>query len=266
MHAQTPDTLLGQEHRERGRRGLAVVHTSRRAVLAGEEAAEEGLPARPHQQPEAEGLQAAEPGEERPVVLGLLGEPEPGSSTIRSSGMPAARAASTRWESSARTAATTPPGPSYAASSCMWSACPRQCMQTYVVPEAATTSRIRGSARPPETSLTIVAPEATACSATSERIVSTDTVAPPADSSRITGITRPSSSSTSGRVAPGRVDSPPMSRMSAPSANRSRPCAIAASGVDQRPPSEKESGVTLTTPISNGEADPISGRLSPCGW
>src|SRR5262249_29179743 len=115
---------------------------------------------------------------------------------------------------------------------------------------------------PPETSLTIVAPEATACSATSDRIVSTDTVAPSAESSRMTGITRPSSSSTRGLVAPGRVDSPPMSRMSAPSTRRSRPWAIAFSGVAHWPPSEKESGVTFTTPISSGDDDAIAGRLT----
>ena len=60
----------------------------------------------------------------------------------------------------------------------MWSLWARQCMQTYVAPESATTSRIRGSARPPETSLTIVAPAASASAATSARMVSTDTVAP----------------------------------------------------------------------------------------
>ena len=85
-------------------------------------------------------------------------------------------------------------------------------------------------------------------------MVSTETVAPREASARITGTTRDSSSSTSGRVAPGRVDSPPMSRMSAPSASSSAPCAIAVSAVSHRPPSEKESGVTFTTPMSTGDA------------
>ncbi len=48
---------------------------------------------------------------------------------------------------------------------------------------------------------------------------------------------------------PGRVDSPPMSRMSAPWSSSSRPWAMAACGMRKRPPSEKESGVTLSTPM-----------------
>ena len=50
---------------------------------------------------------------------------------------------------------------------------PRQCMTTNGTPAAATTGIIAGSARPPLTSLTSVAPAATACSATAARIVST---------------------------------------------------------------------------------------------
>ena len=48
---------------------------------------------------------------------------------------------------------------------------------------------------------------------------------------------------------PGRVDSPPMSRMSAPSAASRSACATAASVSAWRPPSEKLSGVTLTMPM-----------------
>ena len=36
----------------------------------------------------------------------------------------------------------------------------------------------------------------------------------------------------------------------APAAASARPCAIAASGSRKRPPSEKESGVTFTTPMT----------------
>ncbi len=75
----------------------------------------------------------------------------------------------------------------------------------------------------------MVAPADSAATATSARMVSTDTVAPSAARALITGTTRSSSSETSGRVAPGRVDSPPMSRMSAPSASSRRPWAMAAS-------------------------------------
>src|SRR6185437_5859765 len=48
----------------------------------------------------------------------------------------------------------------------------------------------------------------------------------------------------------GRVDSPPMSRMWAPCSTSSKPCAIAAPESRYSPPSENESGVTLTIPMS----------------
>src|SRR5258708_6263827 len=59
----------------------------------------------------------------------------------------------------------------------------------------------------------------------------------------------------------GRVDSAPISIMSAPSATMRRACAIAASGSRKRPPSENESGVTLRTPITIGRPKP-SNRAS----
>ena len=62
--------------------------------------------------------------------------------------------------------------------------------------------------------------------------------------------------------APGRVDSPPTSRMSAPSAASSRPCSTAASASRNSPPSENESGVTLTTPMMTGGC---TGAVSPPG-
>src|SRR6478735_8594841 len=133
----------------------------------------------------------------------------------------------------------------------MTSACPRQCMHTYAAPVRATTPAMSGSARPPDTSLTRRAPAATACSATTARVVSTETTAPSAARAATTGRTRASSCSTGTRPAPGRVDSPPTSRMSAPSSRSRRPCATAASGSYHSPPSENESGVTLTTPMTS---------------
>ena len=65
----------------------------------------------------------------------------------------------------------------------------------------------------------------------------------------ITGSTRAISSSAATAAAPGRVDSPPMSRRSAPSNASRSPWAIAASASENAPPSENESGVTLTTPM-----------------
>src|SRR6478672_6091820 len=128
--------------------------------------------------------------------------------------------------------------------------CPRQCIAMKGSRLAATQGTISGSARPPETSLTMEAPASTAARATEARIVSMDTTAPSAASAVTTGTTRRSSSSTDGRSAPGLVDSPPTSTMSAPAATTSRPCAMAASGSNHCPPSEKESGVTLTTPMT----------------
>lgn len=81
-------------------------------------------------------------------------------------------------------------------------------------------------------------------------MVSTETVTPSAARPRTTGMTRLSSSASSTRVAPGRVDSPPTSTRSAPCATRSRPCLTAVVVSNQRPPSEKESGVTFTTPMT----------------
>ncbi len=127
---------------------------------------------------------------------------------------------------------------------------PRQCMTTNGTRASATTGTMRASARPPLTSLTRRAPAATDCSATEARMVSTLTMTPSAASARTTGSTRRSSSASSTRVAPGRVDSPPTSIRSAPAATRSRPCLTAASGSNHCPPSEKESGVTLTTPMT----------------
>src|SRR3954451_5565754 len=71
-------------------------------------------------------------------------------------------------------------------------------------------------------------------------------------SASTTGSTRRSSSSAPTGSAPGRVDSPPTSKIAAPSLTSSTPCAIAASASRYLPPSENESGVTLTTPISLG--------------
>src|SRR5579859_4284539 len=67
----------------------------------------------------------------------------------------------------------------------------------------------------------------------------------------ITGSTRFNSSASLTGSAPGRVDSPPMSIMSAPSPANFTARAAAASGCKNCPPSEKESGVTFTIPITS---------------
>src|SRR5580693_1540786 len=119
-----------------------------------------------------------------------------------------------------------------------------------------------GSAMPPLTSFTSFAPAVSAASATSARIVSTLTVRPAPASSVMTGPTRRSSSSAEVRPAPGLVDSPPTSMMSAPWAASSRPRLIAARGANHLPPSEKESGVTFSTPMTRHRAGPGSPRTT----
>ena len=55
-------------------------------------------------------------------------------------------------------------------------------------------------------------------------------------------------------TAPGRVDSPPMSSMEAPSASIFRAARDASSAWLKRPPSENESGVTLRMPMTAGHS------------
>ena len=92
-----------------------------------------------------------------------------------------------------------------------------------------------GSARPPETSLTIRAPLCSAARATSACMVSMLTVMPCAASSLTTGTTRDASTRGSIRAAPGRVDSPPTSTIPAPSAAIARPCCDGAVGIEIAP-------------------------------
>ena len=82
----------------------------------------------------------------------------------------------------------------------------------------------------------------------------------------ITGITRSSSSRSDTASAPGRVDSPPTSSRSAPSNASRRPWLTAASRSRKAPPSENESGVTLSTPMMRNtkpRRPPTPARASP---
>src|ERR1700674_2130837 len=76
-----------------------------------------------------------------------------------------------------------------------------------------------------------------------------------------TGIRRRSSSASEVRSEPGRVDSAPMSRMSAPSSSSSMARAKARSGSRYFPPSENESGVTLSTPMTSVRSPAKSSRV-----
>src|ERR1700677_73809 len=75
--------------------------------------------------------------------------------------------------------------------------------------------------------------------------------------------TPPLTSWTSAPPAPRPLHSPPTSTMSAPCATSSRPCAMAASAPYHRPPSEKESGVTFTTPMTSVRATSGGGGPPP---
>src|SRR5919204_1677967 len=124
------------------------------------------------------------------------------------------------------------------------------CIRHRYASESATTPASSGSPRSAVTSLTSSAPSSIARRDTSAFAVSIDTGRPWTPSS--TGTTRRSSSSTLTPSEPGRVDSPPTSTIAAPSATIRRAETIAASGSRLTPPSEKESGVTFTTPITEG--------------
>ena len=126
-------------------------------------------------------------------------------------------------------------------------------MSTHGQPASATTAAMPGSASPPETSLTTLAPAASAASATSARVVSMLIGTPAAASARITGSTRPDSvagvdplGAGSGRLA-ADVD-----QVGAVGAHAHARGATAASRSAYRPPSEKLSGVTLSTPMTTG--------------
>ena len=136
------------------------------------------------------------------------------------------------------------------------------CISTIPAPAPLTTASIRSS-RAPVTSLTMQAPASSAAAATSGLRVSTEMGIVSAAASRlITGTTRSRSSSAGTASAPGRVDSPPTSITSAPSAAIARPRSAAASGSRYRPPSENESGVTLSTPMTSVRS-PHTISLSP---
>jgi hypothetical protein len=127
------------------------------------------------------------------------------------------------------------------------------CISTTSQPSSAATSGASGAKRRAATSFQIVAPAATAARATAGFMVSIEIATSlAARIASISGTTRAISSAAGTGVAPGRVLSPPMSRMSAPSSISRRAWSRAAAGSKNRPPSEKLSGVTLTIPMTRG--------------
>ena len=112
-----------------------------------------------------------------------------------------------------------------------------------------------------DTSLIIRAPAFKAAVITAALRVSAETMWA-FDSPAMTPSTRAISSSVVTVSEPGRVDSPPTSRISAPSLASFRPWAIPASTFAKRPPSENESGVTLTIPMTRVASMP----MPPNAW
>ena len=129
---------------------------------------------------------------------------------------------------------------------------PRVCIRTHPQLSLANSGSMPLSQVNPLTSLIISAPAASAACAVSALYVSMETMAWGSrwrTSCKTGRIRRCSSSALTVGFVPGRVDSPPISRMSAPSSRRLRACSTARSGSKNSPPSENESGVTLTTPM-----------------
>src|SRR4051794_29876046 len=130
----------------------------------------------------------------------------------------------------------------------------RLCIRITAQWRAANSVAMPGSRCRPHTSLAMDAPASSAQATTADFMLSMDTGMPRETTSASTGCKRfNSSSAETGSVAPyGRVDSAPISMMSAPSAIMRRACASARSGATNWPPSENESGVTLRTPMTAG--------------
>ena len=125
-------------------------------------------------------------------------------------------------------------------------------------------SRSASSNVNPETSLTKPAPAATAAFATAALRVSIEIGLDRfCDICLITGTVRSISTSLAIRSAPGRVDSPPTSMISAPALTISRASLKALSLSANCPPSEKLSRVTFRMPMTFGvEKDiPMIGGL-----
>ncbi len=118
-------------------------------------------------------------------------------------------------------------------------------------PASAASEGISESNRRPLISLIMEAPALSARRATSARYVSMETGTPasPAIAS-ITGTTRRISSSSVTGSEPGRVDIPPTSMISAPSAVIWCARAMAVFLSRNCPPSENESGVTFSIPMT----------------
>ena len=163
--------------------------------------------------------------------------------------IPAASQAAARSRKNAVTSASTS---AYCGSCCMVRGSPCMCIRHTGTPSSLAACKAP-SARSAFTSLINPAPAATAARITPGLLVSMEIgAAKRALIASITGTTRSISSCSPTARAPGRVDSPPISSISAPSASICSACRKAPSRRSNRPPSEKESGVTFRMPITRG--------------
>ena len=147
--------------------------------------------------------------------------PKPASRAIRSRAIPNFVAASMRSRQNFKTSAMM--SFSFCAFAAAWLASivceiPRRCIKTIPQSLCAKSGNISASCVAPETSLMMLAPASRAHRATPLFVVSTESgIWTRAASFSRSGRTRRVSSSLETSLAPGRVLSPPMSRMSAPS-------------------------------------------------
>ena len=176
-------------------------------------------------------------------------KPKPGSITNLSNEIPASCAAFKRSCRKSFTSVTT--SSRYRGLVCMLCGSPCICMRQAATLPAATTSSAP-VARSALTSLIMTAPACIAASITSGFEVSTEMGISLLARACTTGITRRNSSAALTESLPGRVDSPPISSIPAPSSIKRAAWQIALSVKAYSPPSEKESGVTLTTPMMMG--------------
>src|SRR5487761_1715309 len=171
----------------------------------------------------------------------VLPKPMPGSMITRSRGTPAATAILVdsrrqRLISLMRSSAYTVPSWLCMAARAQWCRAARLAMA--------------GERVSPQTSFRMVAPAETAASATSSLYVSIETGTLDSRDRRCTTLSvRAISSFVLIGTCPGRVDSPPTSRKSAPSRTIRMPCATAAAWSSPRPSPLNESGVTFTIPM-----------------
>ena len=220
---RTMSTRSRRAPRDDTRRSLDAI-----VDLGAGERPDEPLAAGTDEHRDAEVMERADVVQDREVVFERLAEPDPGvdAELLEIDPAPTAPPRCDRPGSRAprrpRRSTSGRPASSSARPSCASGPCPRR--------PRATTSNIAGSS-PAETSFTMAAPASSAARATSGLRVSTDTGTSGSSSAmrRITGTTRCISSSAGTTSEPGRVDSPPTSSRSAPSATICVACFTASS-------------------------------------